>query len=84
MLAGEKVSSELQADRVEGAMEVQRQCGAAQLFEKYTTILRPIPDPQHIMHLLRVENQKVQPEHTHPHIHQHVRTYKQKKIRDSY
>lgn len=76
MLAGEEVSGELQADGVEGAVEVKRQRGAAQFFEKYTTVLRPIPDSQHVVHLLSVENQKVQPENTH--------TQGEKKIRDSY
>jgi len=65
LLAGEEVGCKLQTDRVKGAMEVWRKRRATQLSKENTSVLRPIPDAQNIMHLFCVENQEMQPVELH-------------------
>lgn len=60
LLAGEEVRGELQGDGVEGAVRVLRQRRAAQLPEEDPSFVRTVPNPKHIMDLLRVENQEMQ------------------------
>lgn len=60
LLAGEEVCGELQADGVEGAVGVRGQHWATQLPQQDPSILGPIPNPEHVMDLLRVENQEMQ------------------------
>lgn len=62
LLAGEEVGGELQSDRVEGAVSIDRQGGATQLPHQDPTLLGAIPNAQHVMHLLRVEHQEVETE----------------------
>ena len=69
LLAGEEVGGELQADGVKGAVGVRGQCGAAQLPQQHPSFLGPVPDPQHVVDLLRVEDQEVQAEESTKHIH---------------
>lgn len=60
LLAGEEVCGELQADSVEGAVRVLGQHRTAELPQQDSSILGPIPDAQHVVDLLRVENQEMQ------------------------
>jgi len=46
-------------------VEVWRKCRATQLSKENTSVLRPIPDAQNIMHLFCVENQEMQPVELH-------------------
>lgn len=65
LLAGKEVSCKLQTDRVKGAVKVWRKCRATQLSQEHTSVLRPIPDPQNIMHLFCVKDQEMQPVELH-------------------
>lgn len=60
LLASEEICGELQADCVEGAVGIRGQHWATQLSQQDPSILGPIPDPKHIVDLLRVENKEMQ------------------------
>lgn len=60
LLAGEEVCGKLQADSVESAVGIWGQRRATQLSQQDPSILGAIPDPKHIVNLLRVENQEMQ------------------------
>ena len=60
LLAGEEVCSKLQADSVERAVGIRGQRRATQLSQQDPSILGAVPDPKHIVNLLRVENQEMQ------------------------
>lgn len=60
LLACEEVCGELQADSVEGAVGIWGQSWATKLPQQDPSILGPIPDPKHVMDILRVENQEMQ------------------------
>lgn len=62
LLAGEEVGAELQNDRVEGAVQVLGQGRATELLQQDPTLHRPVPDAQHVVDLLRVKHQEVEPE----------------------
>lgn len=59
LLAGEEVRGELQGDRVEGAVRVLRQRGAAQFPQEHPTFVGTVPHSKHIVDLFRVENQEM-------------------------